>query len=246
MLSESLEILLQTKSFAQLNASERALVLSEITAEEYAEFHLLLGKGKAVLQDVPAKDISIEARLQNHLQHIWQQPESNPKTNWWVALFNYQMPIWQTALGVLALLFYFHFNRPTELVTINANPEKVYVYNTDTVFTEKKTDTVQVNYITSDTASERRFTPSQPSLVTTTSTNKKVPSSRMINIKPSQNITVLEEQIRQEQRAAAAASEILPLSNDFSQYEGFARGRSAEEDSSLFKLIEGSRIISDL
>lgn len=246
MLSESLEILLQTKSFAQLNASERALALSEITAEEYAEFYLLLGKGKAVLQHVPAKDTDIEARLQNHLQHVWQQPETSPRADWWLSLFNYQMPVWQTTLGVLALLFYFNFNRPTELVMVHANPEKVYVYNTDTVFKEKNPDTVQVNYITSDTASERRFTPSQPSLVTTTSTNKKVPSSRMINIKPSQNVTALEEQIRWEQRAAAAATEMPPLSNDFSQYEGFARGRSAEEDSSIFKLIDGSRGISDL
>ncbi|MFK7932937.1 MAG: hypothetical protein AB8G22_05465 [Saprospiraceae bacterium] len=224
MFTERLELLLQTQSFAQLSAADQMFVLQHITEEEYAQMHLLLDTGKAALQDVPKPDAGIESRLQNHLDHVWQTATATPQPTWWQAVFNYKIPLWQTALGAFALLFYFNWQRPVEIIKMAATPEKVYVYQVDTVYEEKKADTIQVKQqMNSDTAIaqfpvQRKRTP------------------RKVNVKPSLDRNVVASDVSREEKTVME-SELPAVKSEIEALTNYARGRSAESDSSLFQLI---------
>ena len=133
-LSPEIEKLLLQKSYENLNTTELTLVAAQLSVEEYQSYRLLLLESKKTFA---LKQTHPRPEIRKHLTQLIRSKKEKPKV--WTnlnSILNYRIPAWPAALGFIALLLFAWPN--TEKVVIErSEPEKVYVYKTDTVYKDK-------------------------------------------------------------------------------------------------------------
>lgn len=136
----SIDTLLETKSFNDLNSSEQKFVLRQMSSEEYQKQYLLIQKTRASFS-------ADKKRLTPHpssLGTLQQELAKERGTSSIIGvIIQHKTPTWVTiAAGVLVFIF-FQFSKISQLEQIDSN----IIATTDTVFLEKeiiKYDTIQV------------------------------------------------------------------------------------------------------
>lgn len=133
-LTYQLEQLLLHQPFAELSAADKEYVLSQITAEEYEQYHLFLGCSQHSLQQFSGKpNAAIKANLLAQVRK--NKPVAVPFWQPILALFSYRIPAWQVAFSMFLFLGAFWWGIQQEQ-TMVAPPIKEYVYETDTIYKE--------------------------------------------------------------------------------------------------------------
>lgn len=133
-LSSQLEKLLLEQSFAELNARDRAYVLSQITEEEYEQYHAFLGCSTRSFQQFSGKaNPAIKAQLLSKFQQ--KKPAAIPFWQPVLDLFSYKVPAWQVAFGMFLFMGSFWWGTQQNRA-VDAPPAKEYVYQTDTIYKE--------------------------------------------------------------------------------------------------------------
>ena len=126
----NLEILLDEKSFEQLNSSERQFVLNQISKEEYMAQYVILQDAKTIFA---AESIQLKPRLatQANLLTALQQKKKSPKI---FAIFQHKTPTWVTVAACIAIVFLLK-NGPFQSAETK---QPLFVSNqVDTVYIEK-------------------------------------------------------------------------------------------------------------
>lgn len=124
--------LLESKSFAELSANEKGLVLQEMSEAEYTLQHDLIKQAEKSFQDEPALIPlpSIQANLTEQLQKQKKRPFIG-------VLFLHKTPTWAAAAVVLIVLLLKGFSfdiQNAESDPFSNNPK----YVTDTIYVEKE------------------------------------------------------------------------------------------------------------
>ncbi len=91
--------LIETKSWKQLTPAERELVLSQMTEEAYTEQHLFIAQSQSMFDEESAfiaPDPAILSSLQQHTN-------KEKAALWWMLLFQYRMPAYQSGLALVAI-----------------------------------------------------------------------------------------------------------------------------------------------
>lgn len=123
---DKLEALLVNKSYSELLPEEREWIDQEYSAEEYdAMRHTMIESTVLFKKGYTRPNPEIKSKLHQRLKQNHEPAKLAP-------LFLYRIPAWQ-AVAAFALLLFFIPQIQSKQVN---DPEKVFIYRTDTVFKE--------------------------------------------------------------------------------------------------------------
>lgn len=103
--------LIESKSWKQLSPAEREMVLSQMTEAEFVSQHALVMQSQAMFDEEAAFIVPDPAIFSSLKQHT-KKPVVVP---WWVLLFQYKMPAYQSglAMAAIALLVWVFWPQPS-------------------------------------------------------------------------------------------------------------------------------------
>lgn len=227
-LSNQLEQLLLNQSFSELSAKDKQYVLSQMSAEEYEQYHLFLGCSKHSMQQFSGKaDAAMKANLLAKVRQ--NKPAVVPVWQPLLNLFSYRVPAWQVAFGMFLFMgaFWWGSQQNGEVAT---QPTKEYVYQTDTIYKEiVKTVSSKVLADTSG-----RTISIKPIPVHTTT--KEARDFRMLPIQQDRAITISDTS----SNPILAGKKSLPVEEpkaSLFHLNASPRGKSVDEDTALMKFV---------
>ncbi len=217
-----IEQLLLQKSYENLSATELTLVATQFTAEEYHTYRLLLLESKKVFAQ---KQTYPRPEVRKHLTHLVRSKKEKAKV--WTnldAILHYRIPAWPAALGFMALLF-FAWPNAEKGITQTPEPEKVYVYKTDTVYKDKPVfvhqPTAPVKHAPRTAKAEVPAPKKYQRRNTNPTIQRRVPAQKVLT-QPSESLMT-----------EALVSETLALNLDTVMLNKSASGRSVEQEKDL-------------
>jgi len=133
-LDNQLEALLLQKPFAALNEEEKKYALSQLSESEYGQFRTTLLASQALFKADQSKPA---VAVKGNLTTIFKNKKA-AKRSPLAKVIGLKIPAWQAAAAMIGLLCFFNFNRPTEtqIQIVQAEPEKIYITKTDTIYKE--------------------------------------------------------------------------------------------------------------
>lgn len=101
-MDDKIVALIETKSWKQLTPAEREMVLSQMTEDAYTEQHQFIAQSQSLFDEEAAflvPDPAIFSSLQQHTKKENAAP-------WWMLLFQYRMPAYQSGLALVAIALF--------------------------------------------------------------------------------------------------------------------------------------------
>lgn len=91
--------LIETKSWNQLTPAEREMVIPQMTEGDYTEQHQFIAQSQSLFDEEAAFLVPDPAILSSLNQHT-KKEKASP---WWMLLFQYRMPAYQSGLALVAI-----------------------------------------------------------------------------------------------------------------------------------------------
>jgi hypothetical protein len=132
---ENIYDLIENYSFDTLTATEQALVLSEISRDEYEAMRQTVADSKTAFQSEHlAPSLSVGQNLSSHFD------KKHSILNTYLGWLSIQIPLWFWLLSMvtLAASFVLFYNKKTIVTPAETIIEKVYVHEVDTIYIEKE------------------------------------------------------------------------------------------------------------
>jgi hypothetical protein len=133
-MDDNILALIETKSWKQLTPAEREMVLSQMTEDAYTEQQLLIAQSQSLFDEEAAflvPDPAILSSLQQHTKKEKAAP-------WWMLLFQFRMPAYQSGLALVAITLFVWIFWP--------QPSTQYIEKEVVVY-ENVYDTIEVEVI---------------------------------------------------------------------------------------------------
>ncbi|MDP4685370.1 MAG: hypothetical protein NWS53_00655 [Salibacteraceae bacterium] len=124
--------LIETKSWKQLTPAEREMVLSQMTEDAYTEQHLFIAQSQSMFDEESAF-IAPDPAILSSLQQHTKKPAVMP---WWIALFQYKMPAYQSGLALAAIAVFVWVFWPEPITQFIEKEVLVYENVRDTIEVE--------------------------------------------------------------------------------------------------------------
>ena len=121
--------LIESKSFRQLTPAERELVLVSMTESEYELQFELINRSQQLFAD-EANDFSPSPAILSSLKAKLQKEKPAP---WYILMFQFQLPAYQSAIAIAAILFFVWSFWPTTQNQIAEKEVIVYQAIHDTI-----------------------------------------------------------------------------------------------------------------
>jgi hypothetical protein len=137
--------LVETKNFEALNASERSLVLKEITAEEFTQRRDLLLNTCLFLQE-SVKKAQPNDSYKESISAIMNSRKTKQKYGVIRSIILFRIPLYYPVAAAILLMFmfpYFYSEKKSEkeIAQVTKEVKRVIVYKTDSVIVEKNVPT---------------------------------------------------------------------------------------------------------
>lgn len=131
---DRLEALLKSKAYQDLRGEDKAWVDQQYSVKEYTALRSTFQRSTQSLQrNQTAPSPAIHSRLRQKLQeHKGEKPAKV------TSLYNYRIPAWQAVAAIAMLLFFIPQLRQQEM----PEQEKIFIYQTDTVFKEVPAESI--------------------------------------------------------------------------------------------------------
>lgn len=132
--NKDLEALIHQKNFDELSEAEKAIVLDEMSRDEYIAWRNIILEGKEIL-DERTSNIEPHPDIQKNLQAALILKKEEKKKPFIIQMFNHKLPVYQLiAASVVFVIIIFHLQSRENS---NETASIEYVYKTDTIFVEK-------------------------------------------------------------------------------------------------------------
>lgn len=137
---EKIYDLLEQKTFAALTDNERAMVLAEMTEQEFTLQRQFIQQTTHALQQ---EQLQPKPIVHQNLKASFRK--QYPSANGVSSLLSLQIPLWMALLGMLSVAIVFSYinqKKTHEPVkpAIEKEEEKIFVYQMDTIYIEKDTE----------------------------------------------------------------------------------------------------------
>lgn len=131
---DKLEALLKSKSYQELQGDDKSWIDAQYSAQEYTALRNTFSKSSQVLrQDQTSPSPAIHSRLRQKLRENKQEQPAKV-----TALYAYSIPAWQAIAAIAVLLFFIPQLQQQQM----PDKEKIFIYQTDTVFKEVPTESI--------------------------------------------------------------------------------------------------------
>ncbi len=131
---DKLEALLKNKRYQDLQGDDKSWVDSQYTAQEYTALRNTFSKSSQVLrQDRTTPNPAIHSRLRQKLRASKQEQPAKI-----TSLYAYSIPAWQAVAAIAILLFFIPQLQQQQM----PEKEKIFIYQTDTVFKEVPAESI--------------------------------------------------------------------------------------------------------
>lgn len=101
-MDDKIVALIETKSWKQLTPAEREMVLSQMTEDAYTEQHQFIAQSQSLFDEEAAFLVPDPAILSSLQQHTKKEKAAS----WWMLLFQYRMPAYQSGLALVAIAIF--------------------------------------------------------------------------------------------------------------------------------------------